>query len=235
MHLSGHYSNYSPAFMGVLDAFPAGFPDQTGQDRPVPEASGTHRLGNGVVQRAVIEVLSRADRPMDVGEVHTTVEGLLGYPVSRDSVNSCLSTGARGPRPNSSSGSGRVATGSIALPDESPSAGVIATVLPRKQASADRPATRSQLVQSSSGAEYAARCSAHLAQAGPSASSARAFCGDRRGSRPARHRREARFAAVPCVRRGGLGYGTVVLTRVGRGDSRRMVRPKQHSTRLLWR
>lgn len=37
---------------------------------------------------------------MDVGEVHTTVEGLLGYPVSRDSVNSCLSTGARGARPN---------------------------------------------------------------------------------------------------------------------------------------
>ena len=56
--------------------------------------------GNGVVQRAVIEVLSRADRPMDVGEVHATVEGLLGYPVSRDSVNSRLSTGARGARPN---------------------------------------------------------------------------------------------------------------------------------------
>ena len=54
----------------------------------------------GVVQRAVIEVLAQADRPMDVGEAHTTVEGLLGYPVSRDSVNSCLSTGARGARPN---------------------------------------------------------------------------------------------------------------------------------------
>jgi len=37
---------------------------------------------------------------MDVGEVHTTVERLLGCPVSRDSVNSCLSTGARGARPN---------------------------------------------------------------------------------------------------------------------------------------
>jgi hypothetical protein len=48
----------------------------------------------------VIEVLSQADRSMDVGEAHTKVEGLLGYPVSRDSVNSCLSTGARGARPN---------------------------------------------------------------------------------------------------------------------------------------
>ncbi len=100
MHLSGHYSNHSPAFRGVLDAFPAGFPDQAGQDRPVPEASGRRRAGNGVVQRAVIEVFTQADRPMDVGEAHTTVEGLLGYPVSRDSVNSRLSTGARGARPN---------------------------------------------------------------------------------------------------------------------------------------
>jgi len=75
-------------------------PEQIGPDRPPPEASGPRRLGNGVVQRAVIEVLAQADRPMDVGEVHTTVEGLLGYPVSRDSVNSCLSTGARGARPN---------------------------------------------------------------------------------------------------------------------------------------
>jgi hypothetical protein len=100
MHLSGHYSNHSPAFTGVLDAFSAGFPDQGGQRRPVLEASKSRRAGNGVVQRAVIEALAEADRPMDVGEVHTTVEGLLGCPVSRDSVNSCLSTGARGARPN---------------------------------------------------------------------------------------------------------------------------------------
>jgi hypothetical protein len=44
-------------------------------------------------------------------------------------------------------------------------------------------------------------------------------------SRAARPRREARFEAVPCVRRGGLGYFAVVLSRVGRGDSRRMTRP----------
>ncbi len=100
MHLSGHYSNHSPAFTGVLDAFPGGVPEEIGLDRRPPEAPGPRRLGNGVVQRAVIEALAQAGRPMDVGEAHTTVEGLLGYPVSRDSVNSCLSTGARGARPN---------------------------------------------------------------------------------------------------------------------------------------
>lgn len=99
MHLSGHYSNHSPAFTSVLDAFLGGAPDQIGPDRPPPEACGPRRLGNGVVQRAVIEALARADRAMDVGEVHATVVGLIGYPVSRDSVNSCLSTGARGARP----------------------------------------------------------------------------------------------------------------------------------------
>jgi hypothetical protein len=100
MHLSGHYSNHSPAFTGVLGAFPAGFPDEGGHDRLASEASKGRRAGNGVIQRAVIRVLGEADRPMDVGDAHIAVEGLLGYPVSRDSVNSCLSSGARGARPN---------------------------------------------------------------------------------------------------------------------------------------
>ncbi len=63
------------------------------------DAPKTRRAGNGVIQRAVIEALAQADRPMGVGEAHATVEGLLGYPVSRDSVNSCLSTGVRGAQP----------------------------------------------------------------------------------------------------------------------------------------
>jgi len=37
---------------------------------------------------------------MDVGEIHATVERLIECPVSRDSVNSCLSTGARGAHPS---------------------------------------------------------------------------------------------------------------------------------------
>jgi hypothetical protein len=93
----------------------------------------------------------------------------------------------------------------------------------RKQSRAHRPTRRLRLVQSSSsGAESAARCSAHPTKR---PLRARAFGGDRRGSRAARPRREARFEAVPCVRRGGLGYFAVVLSRVGRGDSRRMTRP----------
>jgi hypothetical protein len=84
--------------MGVLDAFPGGIPEQIGRYRRAPEASRPRRLGNGVVQRAVIKALVEADRPMDVGEAHAAVEELLGCPVSRDSVGSCLSTGARAAR-----------------------------------------------------------------------------------------------------------------------------------------
>jgi hypothetical protein len=99
MHLSGHYSNHSPAFTGVLEAFPDGVPEQIGHCRPVPEATRPLRLGNGVVQRAVIKALAEADRSMEVGETQTAVEGLLGCLVSRDSVSSCLSAGARTARP----------------------------------------------------------------------------------------------------------------------------------------
>jgi hypothetical protein len=44
--------------------------------------------------------LVAAGRPMGVGEVQVAVEALLGHGVSRDSVNSCLSTGARGKQPS---------------------------------------------------------------------------------------------------------------------------------------
>jgi hypothetical protein len=52
-----------------------------------------------VVQRAVIEAMVVAGRPIGVSEAQTAVEALLGHSVSRDSVNSCLSTGARGGKP----------------------------------------------------------------------------------------------------------------------------------------
>jgi hypothetical protein len=79
-------------------AFPGGVPKQIGRSRRPPEAPRPLRLGNGVVQRAVIEALVPADRPMNVGEAHTAVEELLGRSVSRDSINSCLSIGARAAR-----------------------------------------------------------------------------------------------------------------------------------------
>jgi hypothetical protein len=60
---------------------------------------GTKRLGNGVVQRALVTALAVSDGPMGVCEAQAAVEALLGHCVSRDSVNSCLSTGARGVRP----------------------------------------------------------------------------------------------------------------------------------------
>jgi hypothetical protein len=99
MHLSGHYSNHSPELTGVLDAFPGGIPEQIGQYRPVPDAPRPLRLGNGVVQRAVIKAFVEADHAMDVGDAHAAVEELVGHPVSRDSVTSRLSSGARGADP----------------------------------------------------------------------------------------------------------------------------------------
>jgi hypothetical protein len=67
--------------------------------RPVGAALETKRLGNGVVQRAVIGVLAAADRALTVARVQGGVEERLGRVVSKDSVRSCLSSGARGPHP----------------------------------------------------------------------------------------------------------------------------------------
>jgi hypothetical protein len=88
MHLSGHYSNHSPAFTCVLDAYPDGVPKRIGRSRPAPEAPRPLRPANGMIQRAVIRALFEAARPMDVGETQTAAERLLGHPVSRDSLNS---------------------------------------------------------------------------------------------------------------------------------------------------
>ncbi len=57
------------------------------------------KLGNGVVQAAVVKVLAAAGRPMRLSEVRTAVDVLLGRPVSKDSINWCLATGARAKEP----------------------------------------------------------------------------------------------------------------------------------------
>jgi hypothetical protein len=92
MHLVGRLSN--PCV--VLEAVLVRVPDAPGraQRELVAAPPKARRLGNGVVQRAVIRALAVAGRPMDVCEAQTAVEALLGHGVSRDSVNSCLSTGA---------------------------------------------------------------------------------------------------------------------------------------------
>jgi len=77
-----------------------------------------------------------SDRPMGVCEAEMAVEALLGRPASRDSVNSCLSTGARGVRPSF----GRVAPGRYRLirgPEGPIGSRVGATARLREQASAD--------------------------------------------------------------------------------------------------
>ena len=94
MRSSGHYSNPPEALETVLRSALEGSPSRRRASTAVlPEAK---RLGNSVVQRAVIRALAEAGRVMDVGEAHGAVEALLARSVSRDSVNSCLSTGARG-------------------------------------------------------------------------------------------------------------------------------------------
>jgi hypothetical protein len=96
MYLSGHYSNPPGALETVLRCPCERLSSR--QSAPKAIVPGPKRLGNGVIQRAVLSALGEADGAMDVGEAHAAVEMLLGRTVSRDSVTSCLSTGARGAR-----------------------------------------------------------------------------------------------------------------------------------------
>jgi transposase len=59
MRPSGHYSNHSPAFTGVLEAFPGVVPESRCRRRLEAEAPKALRLGNGVVQGAIISVLGK--------------------------------------------------------------------------------------------------------------------------------------------------------------------------------
>jgi hypothetical protein len=93
MHLVGQHSNPSELLQAVLGWVPEA--SSVRGREPVAALPTAKRLGNGVVQRAVINALAVDDRPMSVSEVWTAVEGLLGHSVSKDSVSSCLSTGAR--------------------------------------------------------------------------------------------------------------------------------------------
>ncbi|MGN6217417.1 MAG: HTH domain-containing protein [Solirubrobacterales bacterium] len=57
------------------------------------------RLRCGAVQVAAIKVLTAAQRPMEVQEIHASVERLLSMRVPKSSVNSCLSTRSKGKKP----------------------------------------------------------------------------------------------------------------------------------------
>jgi hypothetical protein len=56
------------------------------------------RLGNGVLQRAVVGVLTEAREPMHLAAIHTAVEHLIGQRVSRESVSWCLRMDVKGER-----------------------------------------------------------------------------------------------------------------------------------------
>jgi hypothetical protein len=96
MHLLGHFSNCPSSLQAVFDALP----DEPLEpiELPEPEAE-TGPLGYGVVQRAVVKVLSAADEPMRRAGIHQAVECLLGHAVSLESVSSCLRKGVRGTDP----------------------------------------------------------------------------------------------------------------------------------------
>jgi hypothetical protein len=94
MELAGALSNASS--LGKLDRLNGLrkrlLVEAASEPRPVKQL----RLRNGLIQKAVIQALAAAPEPMRVSDVRTAVERLLRMPVSRHSVNSCLSKGARG-------------------------------------------------------------------------------------------------------------------------------------------
>ena len=96
MHLVGQLSNPSAPLVAVFEALP----DEPIKTTARPELRlEVGRLGNGVVQRAVVKVLASAQRPLTVLEVQAAVVDLLGHPVSKGSINYCLSTGTLGDEP----------------------------------------------------------------------------------------------------------------------------------------
>jgi hypothetical protein len=118
MRLVGQLSNPSPSLRAVFDALPGGSLAPTaGPDRSVVPAPVARRLGNGVVQRAAVKVLAAAQQPLSVQEAQAAVADLLGHPVSKGSINCCLSTGTLGREPRFE----RVARGCYRLRRDEPS------------------------------------------------------------------------------------------------------------------
>jgi hypothetical protein len=99
MHLVGQLSNPSAALAAVFEAPTVAQLRPRKPRQPISPEPVSRRLGNGVVQRAVVKVLAAARRPMRVAEIHLAVERLLGYPVSENSVGWCLAAGVHGKRP----------------------------------------------------------------------------------------------------------------------------------------
>lgn len=97
MHLLGRFTNPSEPLKAIFKALP----DEPIRPSVPPELvpAPTGRLRNGEIKRAVVKVLAATQRPLRIADIHMAVEGLVGYPVLKDSVGWCLAAGARGKQP----------------------------------------------------------------------------------------------------------------------------------------
>lgn len=98
MGLLGTYSN--PEIQGRLRQLAEKL-DQLAASKAAPRPSGRadHKLRNGLVPRAIRQVLVEAEGPMRVCDIHASVEDRLGRRVPVSSVNCWLSKGAAGHEP----------------------------------------------------------------------------------------------------------------------------------------
>jgi hypothetical protein len=100
VHLLGHLTNPSSSLQAIFNALPdEPLTPTAGSHRPVVVALAAGRLGNGVVQRAVVKVLTAADEPMRLRNIHEAVGKMLGRSVSYASVEWCLRMGIKGEVP----------------------------------------------------------------------------------------------------------------------------------------
>jgi len=97
MHLVGQHSNPSELLEAVLGWVPDGSP--TRRREPIAGLLETKRLGNGVVQRAVVRGFAVGGRTMDISEAQRAAEAVLGGAVPPDTGNNFVSTRAPGPAP----------------------------------------------------------------------------------------------------------------------------------------
>jgi hypothetical protein len=110
MHLLGRFTNPSAPLAAVFEALPDEAIEPVASTIPEPSRTAG-RLGNGVVQRAIVKVLAVADQPVRLRDIHVAVESLLGHAVSKESVSWCLRMSRRGDEPRFE----RVAYGSYRL------------------------------------------------------------------------------------------------------------------------
>jgi hypothetical protein len=95
MRLVGQLSNPSEQLAAVLEAVSIARRRPVAAQGVIAVEPPLGRLGNGVVQRAVVKVLAATSRPMGAAEVQAAVETTLGHPVSENSISSCLAAGVR--------------------------------------------------------------------------------------------------------------------------------------------